>query len=210
MAKKTRGKSIRSPLQERSRETVEIILEATAQILKRYGVERCSTNKIAERAGISIGALYQYFKNKEAILQELSYRERQKDMIALQTTVDGLSNVGIEAAIKQLLRVALDRIGSEPVLRQILDREVSSKKQKGMLQIRNQLAKMLTLKLFDYADLNISDAQAEEHLTILVAGIEGAFYAALEIYGRDIDQEEFIDSITLMVVAYLGKVLVEN
>ena len=79
-----------------------------------------------------------------------------------------------------------------------------------MLQIRNQLAKMLTLKLFDYADLNISDAQAEEHLTILVAGIEGAFYAALEIYGRDIDQEEFIDSITLMVVAYLGKVLVEN
>lgn len=207
MAKKIVRKSTRSPMQERSKETVEVILEATAQILKKEGLESCSTNKIAERAGISIGTLYQYFKNKEGIIQELSYRERQKDMIALQDAVNEICDFGLEGAIKKLLRVALGRIGSEPVLRQILDREVSAKKQKGMLQIRNQLAKLLTIKLTEFVKLNIPDSKAEEQLTVLVAGIEGAFYAALEIYGKDIDQDEFVDSITLMVMAYLAKVL---
>jgi AcrR family transcriptional regulator len=64
----------RSPRQERSRETVEAILEAAAQVFERHGYAAGTTNRIAERAGVSIGSLYQYFPNKDAIVVELMHR----------------------------------------------------------------------------------------------------------------------------------------
>lgn len=60
------------PRQERSRETVRAILEAAARIFEERGVEAATTDRIAERAGVSIGSLYQYFPGKEAILATLA------------------------------------------------------------------------------------------------------------------------------------------
>lgn len=57
----------KEPNQERAKETVEIIVEATAHILEKEGFEKTSTNKIAVKAGVSIGSLYQYFPTKDAI-----------------------------------------------------------------------------------------------------------------------------------------------
>lgn len=57
----------KKPSQERAKETVEVIVTATAHILDKEGFEKVSTNKIAEKAGISVGSLYQYFPTKDAI-----------------------------------------------------------------------------------------------------------------------------------------------
>ncbi len=62
------------PKQARSETTVEAILEAAAQIFERHGYAAGTTNRIAARAGVSIGSLYQYFPNKDAILVALVYR----------------------------------------------------------------------------------------------------------------------------------------
>jgi AcrR family transcriptional regulator len=62
------------PVQQRSVETFELILEVTARLLGDVGVERLSTNLICERAGLSPPALYRYFPNKYAILKELGER----------------------------------------------------------------------------------------------------------------------------------------
>jgi len=59
------------PRQERSRETVRAILEAAARVFEEQGVAGATTDRIAERAGVSIGSLYQYFPSKEAILATL-------------------------------------------------------------------------------------------------------------------------------------------
>jgi len=56
------------PVQERSRRTVEAILQAASQVLVRCGYESATTGAIAERAGVSIGTLYQYFPNKESLV----------------------------------------------------------------------------------------------------------------------------------------------
>lgn len=55
----------------KGKETLELIKEATAQILLSEGIDRASTNRIAEKAGVSIGTLYQYFSDKEEIFAEL-------------------------------------------------------------------------------------------------------------------------------------------
>lgn len=62
------------PSQDRAHYTCELIYEATAQIIESKGECTLTTNKIAERAGISIGTLYQYFPDKNAIVLALAAR----------------------------------------------------------------------------------------------------------------------------------------
>ena len=59
----------KSPVQARSAASVDAILEATIQVLLHVGKERLTTTKVALRAGVSVGTLYQYFPNKSALLQ---------------------------------------------------------------------------------------------------------------------------------------------
>ncbi len=61
----------KQPLQDRSKQTVKSILEASTRILGKDGISGLNTNRIAEVAGVSIGSIYQFFKNKESILETL-------------------------------------------------------------------------------------------------------------------------------------------
>lgn len=62
------------PQQARSRQTVDRILDAAADLIGELGYDSVTTNAIAERADVSIGALYRYFPDKEAILRALAER----------------------------------------------------------------------------------------------------------------------------------------
>jgi AcrR family transcriptional regulator len=64
-------KARKAPGQARSQETVGIILEASARILESDGPRGFNTNAIAAKAGVSVGSLYQYFPNKDAIVLAL-------------------------------------------------------------------------------------------------------------------------------------------
>jgi AcrR family transcriptional regulator len=76
----SKAPSRRVPSQARAEHTVSVIFEATAQVLNEHGEEALSTNRIAERAGVSIGSLYQYFSSKEAIVLAMLFRERDQMM----------------------------------------------------------------------------------------------------------------------------------
>jgi AcrR family transcriptional regulator len=73
----------RIPSQARSEHTIRIIFETTAQVLNDYGEAALTTNRIAQRAGVSIGTLYQYFDSKEAIVLAMLAREREQVMRTL-------------------------------------------------------------------------------------------------------------------------------
>jgi AcrR family transcriptional regulator len=64
----------KSPVQARSTASVDAILQATIQVLLNVGKERLTTTKVALRAGVSVGTLYQYFPNKSALLQAVLRR----------------------------------------------------------------------------------------------------------------------------------------
>ena len=64
----------KSPVQARSTASVDAILEATIQVLLQVGKEPLTTTKVALRAGVSVGTLYQYFPNKSALLQAVLMR----------------------------------------------------------------------------------------------------------------------------------------
>jgi AcrR family transcriptional regulator len=75
--------SRKQPKQARSNELVAAILEAASQVLAREGAARFTTARVAERAGVSVGSVYQYFPNKAAILFRLQSEEwrQTKDML---------------------------------------------------------------------------------------------------------------------------------
>ena len=69
MARKASTAPRKLPRQERAQFTVDAILIATRKVLAEEGRERATTNRIAEVAGVSIGSLYQYFPNKEVLIE---------------------------------------------------------------------------------------------------------------------------------------------
>ena len=113
------------PHQARASATVDAILEATAHILREGGLPGLSTNRIAERAGASIGSLYQYFPSREAILAELLRRERgvlvahfkevasRKAALSLSDALDALIAAGVTHQIGDArLALALEYVES--------------------------------------------------------------------------------------------------
>ncbi|WP_439029975.1 TetR/AcrR family transcriptional regulator [Gordonia terrae] len=77
----------KTPRQQRSSFTVETILEAAAQLLDTEGAAM-TTNGIAERAGVSVGSIYQYFGDKQAIFDELARRHLESADLTLMTILD--------------------------------------------------------------------------------------------------------------------------
>src|ERR1700742_2470394 len=76
----------KSPVQARSAASVDAILDATIQILLRVAKEQLTTTRVAARAGVSVGTLYQYFPNKSALLQAALTRHLQHVADVIEST----------------------------------------------------------------------------------------------------------------------------
>jgi AcrR family transcriptional regulator len=86
---------VRLPRQRRSRETADAIVEAAARVFAEDGLEKATTNRIAEIAGVSVGSLYQYFPSKHALLTALFAREsaRAQEMFVRIVADHGIGDV---------------------------------------------------------------------------------------------------------------------
>ena len=92
------------PRQRRARSTVAAIKQATLELLAREGLASCTTNRIAEHAGIGVGSLYQYFPNREAILKAL-YEDVSLDFArAMQNLTLKILDLPIEQAVTRVMR----------------------------------------------------------------------------------------------------------
>jgi AcrR family transcriptional regulator len=116
----------KTPVQHRAVETRARILDAAARVFSRHGYSAGTTNRIAAEAGLSVGSLYQYFPNKDAILVELVRRHLDA---GLRAVVEGLAAVdaGATGRTRRLLTAAVDAaIGNhvdDPGLHQVLFEE---------------------------------------------------------------------------------------
>src|SRR5579863_3374720 len=81
----------KTPQQQRSRQTREYILQATARLLNRKPFGEVSTNHVAKKTGISVGTLYKYYPNKDAILADLSLVFMQQDADLFGRIFEGAS-----------------------------------------------------------------------------------------------------------------------
>lgn len=97
------------PVQDRSRHTVERILDAAARIFDEDGYRQTTTNRVAEAAGVSVGSLYQYFPNKDALLVALAERHVDEITTAFDEHLAALDAQAppLEAVLRSLLELTV-------------------------------------------------------------------------------------------------------
>jgi AcrR family transcriptional regulator len=98
----------KSPVQARSAASVEAILKATIQVLLKVGKESLTTTRVAARAGVSVGTLYQYFPNKSALLRAALQRHMDEIGAVLQTVCREQAGSSLEKMATALVTSFLD------------------------------------------------------------------------------------------------------
>jgi AcrR family transcriptional regulator len=110
--------------QERSRATVDSLIEATARILVKEGFDKASTNRIADVAGVSVGSLYQYFPSKEALVAAVMERHQQEIMQTVRDELTRVSAQPLDKAMRKFVAVAVEAHRLDPKLHRVLAEQI--------------------------------------------------------------------------------------
>ncbi len=193
----------KSPEQDRSRATVEAIVEAAAHILVKYGYDAFTTNRVAERAGVSIGSLYQYFPNKDALLSELMRRhvaeiERGVEEMAAHALTAPLADV-IRAGIQQNVQSHL----IDPELHRVLSEEVPSL---GALDWKKPLNDRMAVRLRGMLEARRGEIVAGDidlAVYIMTRTVEAVVHNAVCHQPEALRSGALTDELTRMLIGYL-------
>jgi len=98
----------KTPIQARSTVTVEAISEAAIQVLLTHGADRLTTTRVAERAGVSVGTLYQYYPNKRSLLFAVFEDHLDKVSRAVEVVCEGAYHRPMSEMIRQVVEVYVD------------------------------------------------------------------------------------------------------
>ncbi len=185
--------------QQRARETVDVIREAAAHVLLREGYARATTNRIADVAGVSVGTIYQYFTNKDAIFDAL-----------IRGEIDGLKQRLVEAlpdpdvpladALKILLSSIIRARPEAPTLYRALEQVPNGLFRRRVSEARGGVVEWVRDFLWAHRrELRVRDFDATAF--VIVASAEGiAMNASPEFY-RNRGAEEVATLFTRYLMA---------
>lgn len=133
----------KSPKQDRSKDLVDAVMDAATRILESAGIDQVTTNKIAAKAGISIGSLYQYFPGKDAIFSMMIERQIDANADRYRRLVDECRSKTSREFIEALVGDAVDFFYERRVFIATLFAEATKlKKTREILYRRNTLHKV--------------------------------------------------------------------
>ena len=193
----------KNPTQARAQQTVGTILDAAAQILQSEGEAHFNTNRVAERAGFSIGTLYQYFPNKNSIIEAIAERER----IAIEATIqkallDGWPHT-IEEFLRIIIRQMINAFGRRQKLRRfIIIQMIRLDLFMPVLQEADRISETVSALLEknrgdDYLPLS------KTRLFILTRSTMGVIRAAIIENSQLLVTQEFEDELVRLALNYL-------
>jgi AcrR family transcriptional regulator len=206
MVQKLQTSPRKSASQERSRSTVDALLEATTRILIKEGYDRASTNRIAEVAGVSIGSLYQYFPSKEALVAAVVERHSQELSKVTRNALLKVAARPIEVAAREFVSVAIDAHRVNPKLHGVLAEQIP---RVGRLEnieanVRDGYALVRGYLEAHRDEIDVADLDLAAFVVVTV--VEALTHAAV-LRRPDILVDEkaqrFVDDVTRLVVRYL-------
>ena len=197
----------KSASQERSRATVDTLIEATARILVKEGFDKASTNRIAEKAGVSVGSLYQYFPGKEALVAAVMERHSQELIQVARGVLAEVAKLPMEQAIRKLVTTALEAHRIDPKLHRVLAEQIP------------RTGKLEHIEAFNRENYTLFRTYLEAHRNefravdlglaafVCVTSIEALTHNAVlhhsEMLSNDAAMAALVDEATRLVVRYL-------
>ncbi len=195
----------RAPTRDRARATVGVILEAAAQIFSELGYAAGTTNRIAERAGVSVGSFYQYFPNKDAVLVALVERHVAAGTRSVESLLDAAAAApdDLESLLRAFVSAMVDLHSQEPDLHRVLFEEAPHPPElhECVLQTEERLAHSWLSILQQQGDARVRDADTAAHL---IVQLTEALTHRFVLHGlHDLSTEAFIDEVVTLLKRYL-------
>ena len=195
--------------QDRSRVTVDALIEATARILVREGFDRASTNRIAAQAGVSVGSLYQYFPSKEALVAAVIDRHHQELMQVVRGVLADVAVQPLEQGVRTLVTVAIKAHRIDPRLHRVLTEQIP---RTGRLEKVEAFSRENYAMFRTYLEAHRDEIRAVDSTLaafVCVTTIEALTHSA--VLHPDALSEESVEALieeaTRLVVRYLRKEL---
>ena len=194
--------------QERSRATVDALVDATARILVAEGFDKASTNRIAAVAGVSIGSLYQYFPGKEALVAAVIERHQQEIMQAVRGELAEVLADRVDEGVRKLVAAAVKAHRVDPELHRVLAEQIPrvGKLEKLAGFNRENYTLFGTYLATHRDELRVDDLELASY--ICVTAIEALTHNAVLHHSKmfsDAAMEALIDEGARLVTGYLKR-----
>ena len=194
----------KKPRQNRAQVTVDAILDATAHILVRDGYEGLSTNRVAERAGVSIGSLYQYFPGKESLIGELLDRYSDEIHTMVVTMIAQLGSTEPTECTRVLVTAMIDVKLRSPRLAKVLREQIPRVgRMKRYEEELDTIVKLVAPYLDAHADkVRLADRELG---AFVVVHVVDELTHSLVTRRTKVDREAAIEEVTDVALRYLLK-----
>lgn len=193
------------PNQERSQSTVDALLDGLARILVEAAdaPESATTNAIAARAGVSVGSLYQYFPNKEALVAALLRRQARAEANFVLGRMAAAGAHDLRSALRVAIDAAFEFRASDPALQDALLRELDRVPQfPALVEEARQAARGLGELLSAFrAEIRRSDLELALHVVCNAAF--SLTHRGLFPRPADVDEGRYRDEVVSLLTAYL-------
>lgn len=193
------------PQQARSQATHAAILDAATRVLVEEGLDGATTNRIAQVAGVSIGSLYQYFPNLDAVLNALVDRHEARMLEHLGRMVVDVAGAPIEDAVRAYVKALLATHAEQPRLHQVITRQVVGFDLDRARELQRRFEAVVRIWLESKRD-EIRPKNIDLAAFILVSAVETVVHAALLSRPEMLTDEAFANEVVHLVVSYLEPV----
>jgi len=183
--------------------TVEAILDAAAQVFESRGYAAGTTNRIARRAGVSIGSVYEYFPNKDAIVVALAERELERERQEILDLLEGSEERSLMGLLGEFIATITRFHARSPALHRILFEEAEHPPEAHscVLRFEESIAHALERVLRTHR-LDIDDPDVAAHLIVQTTESLAHRFVLRGIH--ELDQSAFVAELTTLFARYLG------
>ena len=193
----------KGPQQQRAKATVSAILDGMIRVLEQEGPDAASTSRVAEVAGVSVGTLYQYFANRDAILDALQDREFERATEMMQRVLAHGAYASDRQAARAVIEGLLELHSAAPALHRLLVVEglrvtPTARVQAFDLRIIAVVRSFLTL-----ANVRIRRTNLDAAAFVVYQAVRASTLACLLERPSGIDRATLVDEITDLVLRYL-------
>lgn len=193
----------KEPKQARARATIEAILAAAAQILVQDGLEAATTNSIAQRAGVSIGSLYQYFPSKEAVIFALVERHVQKMQRQLEEVIAQHGELPLEEIVPTYVKAMLAAHRVEPRLHRVFSEQLPKLAGRDALIRWSEEAERVIRGVLHEHRVRLRPRDLEMAAFLLLHAVEAITHASVIFRPRYLEREALAEEISELILRYL-------
>lgn len=200
----------RRPKQARSRATVDTILEAAAEILTEHGPQGATTNRIAERAGVSVGTLYQYFSSKKALFMALGERFLGNLRAAVANLGERTPAVPLNELLPNMVDTLFRQVVDDPLLHGMLHITAVPPRDFEIVNLFERELEQLTAGVLRaHPLLRAACPDPDLSAKVLVRSTAGFAARTLAIEPEFVATPAFREEIMRLIDGYLGGVIAQ-